>query len=151
MKTVETIGTNVRYLRRRRGYTQEQLANELDMSPAYLRRIERGTANPTINILERLSKPLKTNVPSLVAPMQKDLPILYYPFRQQLFHPDIGFYPTYGIRALVQNEAGEEETIASIDDVAVDLSTAEKIAYLCNYHQVSIVHFREVVEDLLVL
>ena len=39
-----------------RGYTQEALANELDMSACNLRKIEHGLGNPTIQTLDKLAK-----------------------------------------------------------------------------------------------
>ena len=41
-----------------RGLSQEQLALECEMSVSYLRRIEHGTANPTINELARIAAAL---------------------------------------------------------------------------------------------
>lgn len=41
-----------------RNISQEQLALECEMSVSYLRRIEHGTANPTINELSRIAAAL---------------------------------------------------------------------------------------------
>ena len=41
-------------LRERKGLTQEKLALEAEMSVIYLRRIERGRANPTLRALDRV-------------------------------------------------------------------------------------------------
>ena len=42
------IGRIIVVLRERKGLTQEKLALEAEMSVIYLRRIERGRANPTL-------------------------------------------------------------------------------------------------------
>lgn len=41
-----------------RNLSQEQLALECEMSVSYLRRIEHGAANPTINELSRIAEAL---------------------------------------------------------------------------------------------
>ena len=43
------IGRTIVDIRASRSLSQEQLALECEMSVSYLRRIEHGTANPTIN------------------------------------------------------------------------------------------------------
>ena len=45
-------------LRKKSGLSQEQLALECEMSVSYLRRIEHGAANPTINELSRIAEAL---------------------------------------------------------------------------------------------
>ena len=45
-------------LRKKSGLSQEQLALECEMSVSYLRRIEHGAANPTINELSRIPETL---------------------------------------------------------------------------------------------
>ncbi len=56
------IGRNVKRLRREKGYSQEQLALEAEISPSILRMIERGEANPTIKTLGKLAASLGTTV-----------------------------------------------------------------------------------------
>ena len=49
------IGRTIVDIRASRSLSQEQLALECEMSVSYLRRIEHGTANPTINELSRIA------------------------------------------------------------------------------------------------
>ncbi len=49
------IGKTIVSARAFRNISQEQLALECAMSVSYLRRIEHGTANPTINELSRIA------------------------------------------------------------------------------------------------
>lgn len=51
MSPFAEIGERIVYLREKKNFTQEGLAFECGMSPSYLRRIEHGTANPTIGEL----------------------------------------------------------------------------------------------------
>ena len=49
------IGRTIVDIRTSRSLSQEQLALECEISVSYLRRIEHGTANPTINELSRIA------------------------------------------------------------------------------------------------
>ncbi len=49
------IGTRIVELRRQKGFTQEGFALECGISISYLRRMEHGTANPTIEELEKIA------------------------------------------------------------------------------------------------
>lgn len=44
-RILKYIGANVRALRIRRGLTQEQLAERVELDPRFMQRIERGTRN----------------------------------------------------------------------------------------------------------
>ena len=56
----DDIGKTIVAARTLRGLSQEQLALECEMSVSYLRRIEHGAANPTINELSRIADALGT-------------------------------------------------------------------------------------------
>ncbi|WP_026498436.1 helix-turn-helix domain-containing protein [Butyrivibrio sp. WCD2001] len=45
------IGTRIRYFREAKGYTVNKLANLCGISQSYLREIELGNKNPTVEIL----------------------------------------------------------------------------------------------------
>ena len=51
----EELGREIVALRKQRCMTQEKLALESEISTLYMRRIERGEANPTIEILSRVA------------------------------------------------------------------------------------------------
>ena len=52
------LGLNLKKLRKRRGWSQEDLALESDLHRTYISGIERGARNPTIAIVDRLAKTL---------------------------------------------------------------------------------------------
>ena len=54
----DDIGRTIVDIRASRNLSQEQLALEREMSVSYLRRIEHGTANPTVNELSRIAEAL---------------------------------------------------------------------------------------------
>ena len=59
MSIYDEIGSTIISLREEKGLTQEWLALECGISVSYLRRIEHGTANPTINELWRIAEVLE--------------------------------------------------------------------------------------------
>ena len=59
------LGKRIKSLRKSKGYTQERLAEIMDISSNYLAGIERGEANPTLALLQRLSLGLEIPLPEL--------------------------------------------------------------------------------------
>lgn len=53
------IGNNLKRAREKAGLTQVELAEKADVHPNYYARIERGEANPSQEILYRITKALK--------------------------------------------------------------------------------------------
>lgn len=47
-------GERLRTLRRERGLTQEEVAMRADITTSYYGQLERGTANPTVGLLEKI-------------------------------------------------------------------------------------------------
>ena len=54
MENELNYGERLRELRLERGFTQEEIAFRADITPSYYGQIERGTANPTISILNKI-------------------------------------------------------------------------------------------------
>lgn len=59
MDVVRLLGVNVRYQRRLKGMTQEQLAAAADMERSYVSDLERGTRNPSVAALGRIADALE--------------------------------------------------------------------------------------------
>ena len=59
------IGRKVRDLRKARGLTQEVLAEQADLHVVYVGEIERGEANVSVGVLERIAKALGVRVVAL--------------------------------------------------------------------------------------
>lgn len=49
-----SYGERLRTLRRERGLTQEEVAIRADITTSYYGQLERGTANPTVGLLEKI-------------------------------------------------------------------------------------------------
>jgi transcriptional regulator with XRE-family HTH domain len=67
MNAREVVAWNLRRLRVIRGISSETLAADADVDRAYVSRIERGVANPTIDVLERLAGVLGVEMVELFA------------------------------------------------------------------------------------
>lgn len=63
----KTLGANVRTERKRRALTQEELAEQLGITPRYLAAIERGERNLTLDSIEALAAQLGVDPHSLLA------------------------------------------------------------------------------------
>ena len=64
------IGKNIRYLRTKRGYTQEELASRLGITQASIANYESGNTIPETKNLIALANILKTSVDQLCKPMK---------------------------------------------------------------------------------
>ena len=68
MKLTQTFGRNVRRERLAKGMTLEALANDVGLSYSYVGEIERGRRNPTLAVVERISKVLGAAPVTLLTP-----------------------------------------------------------------------------------
>ena len=59
------LGKNIARIRKERGLSQIDMANEMEMDRSNLRRIEAGRTNPTTVTLHRISKVLSVNFEEL--------------------------------------------------------------------------------------
>lgn len=55
MKAVEQLGMRITYLRKQRGWSQEDLSLEANVNKNYISDLERGRRNPSLEILERIA------------------------------------------------------------------------------------------------
>ena len=67
MNAREVVAWNVRRLRVDRGVSSEALATAASLDRAYVGRIERGMANATVDVLERLASTLGIEIAALFA------------------------------------------------------------------------------------
>lgn len=56
------LGQRLQELRKKQGLSQEEFAEKAETSPNYLSRIERGTENPTLDMLIKLSRALEVEM-----------------------------------------------------------------------------------------
>lgn len=56
MDIKRAVGKRIKIVRQRSGLTQDQLAEQVGLSPKYISGIERGVENPTMDIFLRVAK-----------------------------------------------------------------------------------------------
>lgn len=67
MDASELVAWNLRRLRVERGLAQEALAVDAGIDRTYVSRVERNMENPTVGVLERLSKALGVEIVAFFA------------------------------------------------------------------------------------
>lgn len=65
---VNSLGNAIRAARLKKGYTQEQLSEILDITPAHLKHMEGGRRNPSVPLLFQMMELLDLSVDALVFP-----------------------------------------------------------------------------------
>lgn len=66
------VGANCARIRKRRGWTQEELAEHSGLSQQYISGLERGRRNPTIVTIYELSQALGVSHVEMVNPVDAD-------------------------------------------------------------------------------
>ena len=72
MSIYTDIAHNIVALRRKKGFTQEELALNSNTSISHLRSIEHGRANPSIGLLCRIASPLEEPLDVILAPAAEE-------------------------------------------------------------------------------
>lgn len=62
----EQFGTNLRRIRRKRGFTQEELAHRVGMDVSYLSELENGKKEPCLRKIKELSQALDVTLSQLI-------------------------------------------------------------------------------------
>ncbi len=57
-KILENLGKQLKFLRKEKGYTQEQLAEKVHVHPTYIGKLESGKCNLSTLLLFKLSRAL---------------------------------------------------------------------------------------------
>jgi len=68
------FGLTLQRLRRDRKFSQETLAADTEIDRAYIGRLERGEANPTLVLMARIALCLDVSVADLARDIRADLP-----------------------------------------------------------------------------
>jgi transcriptional regulator with XRE-family HTH domain len=66
-KNRKLLGGGVRKYRKLAGFTQEKLAERIDINPVYMGQIERGFRVPTVDVLLRIARALKVSLRDIVS------------------------------------------------------------------------------------
>ena len=65
MNSLISLGKRIRYLRKQRGLSQEDLALECEINRNYLSDLERGRRNPSLLILDKIANGLNVTLEEL--------------------------------------------------------------------------------------
>lgn len=64
------LGKRIRSLRKTNGWTQEELAENAELSHKYIGEVERGEVNPSLDTLLSIANALKVEIPKLFSSEQ---------------------------------------------------------------------------------
>ena len=67
MYGTENIGAAIRAARKQNGYTQEELAERLEVTPTHIKHIESGRRLPSVEILFRVASELHFSIDKLLS------------------------------------------------------------------------------------
>ena len=73
---IRMLGDTIRTARMKKGYTQDQFAEMLDISHIHLANIEGGRRNPSVPLLFQMMELLDFSVDALVFPVREGAPVL---------------------------------------------------------------------------
>lgn len=71
------LGNTIRRARMKKGYTQEQLSELLDITPAHLKHMESGRRKPSVPLLFQMMELLNFSVDALVFPDRSESTVLH--------------------------------------------------------------------------
>lgn len=63
---MKKVGFNIKKLRDAQGYSQKQLADEINYTPSYLSRIENGACTCSLDVLYTIAEALNVSIHSLL-------------------------------------------------------------------------------------
>ena len=63
-KLPKVLGKKIQKKRNERGLTQEELADKVNVSRAYIGYIEQGRNTPSLEVIEKIARVLKTSISS---------------------------------------------------------------------------------------
>lgn len=66
----QMIGARIKQIRTKKGFTQEELSERIEINPKYLSSIERGKENPTLNTLIRIAESLEVDLGEIFNSLQ---------------------------------------------------------------------------------
>ena len=76
------LGHQVLGYRKQRGLTQAQLAEEVDVSTAFIGHVERGTRKPSLDTVVALAQALHVSIDTLALPPQSQVKVADYSAEQ---------------------------------------------------------------------
>lgn len=72
MTARDILASNLKQLRKRRGFSQEELAHEADLDRTYISALERKVYAASVDVLDQLAKALGVETVELLTPPIKE-------------------------------------------------------------------------------
>lgn len=66
LKAREKLGRRIQKRRKELGYTQEELAEKLNLSRTHMGHIEQGRKSPSLEVLDKIARALRVRVKDLI-------------------------------------------------------------------------------------
>ena len=113
------IGSNIKLLRNIRGLSQQELAELAGIAPGFLSHIEKGTRNPSLDMLYKLADTLSVSVINLVL-SKEEIERFYFDEEIQRRYPGSERLKEILNRVLENNTAWDKTkriAIIDLDDV----------------------------------
>ena len=96
--TPKAFAARLRELRRRRGWTQEELADQTGLSADTIRRLERGKNNPSLDTITKIANGLQLTVAAVINDRFDEVDELAVFIRQlPVLHQRIAFAVIYSL------------------------------------------------------
>lgn len=83
------VGSRIKQVRRRRGWTIKQLAERAEFTPSFLSQVERGVASPSIASLQRIAGALAIPTFHLLLDTEHGSPVVRSAERRLITHPGV--------------------------------------------------------------
>ncbi len=71
---LKEVGYRIKLCRKEKNFTQERLAEEINVSPHYIYEIERGSKTMSIYTLDKISKALNISTDYILSGSEKEFP-----------------------------------------------------------------------------
>lgn len=71
---LKEVGYRIKLCRKEKNFTQERLAEEINVSPHYIYEIERGSKTMSIYTLDKISKALNISTDYILSGTEKEFP-----------------------------------------------------------------------------
>lgn len=117
-----TMGETIARLRKSKGYTQDQVANLLGVSPQAVSKWENGHALPDIALLPAIARVMNTSIDRLLTGQDSIVPAGPYDQEYQLQDYYWGLEPSYLARQIVESVSKKTTTA---DQYLLDIGSGE--------------------------
>lgn len=145
--SAELIAQNLCYLRAQLGYTQQRMAEVIELSESHYRKLESGRANPRLHTIDRIADALGVLSRELITPLPSDSSYRYEVVCDPSDSRD-NRCKSYGILLKSPRTTGDE-----IIDVVYDIcSQKSELVALCfhlSQQQLDPIQFHDAIEDFL--